>query len=1699
MQFTGTGCKTKFNMNNQSQFPGYVLSSKGLPITALNFTPSADNSYIGVYAQYSNNPAWTPLGIELPYQPTLQQVRDVNRNIMLNSGSYENAHFYLRSAEGNNVTTAFYTNEDGGAIQSGDTDSFTALNLQPLGGLLTYGGNEVATKSWVSTQGFLTSIAGTANRITVSGNTINIAANYAGQNTITTLGTVTTGTWNGATIDVSRGGTGQTSIGTDGQTLRSNGTTWAMADALTFGGVIPASANLNTYQTTGIYVQDTNANAASGTNYPVGLAGKLEVVRYISFVWQTYHQYPGSGDRSIYKREYYAGTWSAWVKVSDSNNISTLAIQNQNTSAQTANFWISGNGKIDTNLSVAGTASVGVANPTTFNASATLFPGLTPKAEIMTGSASSVAYNEGLVIRHAYHDSTVADRNVGVIFKLSTEASAGESAKAAAIMLGSSSTFANNPNLKFYIGNSAAPVFQLQNDGTALFNSLVATGAGYVKVSSTGVLSRSNTIPLSDITGYSTPTLQQVLTAGNSASTSISLTGGSNGTSLYLDAAAANYTIRGSNTTGWARGLIFYDNAGTTILNQIGLNASLSTMTYGYFGLAYNNAILKWTNNSVGIGFPSTNTPSKTLHVLNSSTTESTISRFESFDGYVDMRNAGFSGSVMTPMIFGKGAYQSAYGLMIRGSGLSGYSAAAVHISGTNATNDGAVTSGNILAVNNYTTNLLAMDYLGALTMPSYGGLQGTSMVTTNNNGTFSRKVVRTASTNNAATANVYGKIATITLPTQYNDANIVIDASISGAGIATQGNSKVLIRAKQQAAFGNDPLIEMIQLNHNATTPTSYYQFWYVIVQNTPTTIVDIYVKIIGTYVGVECNIWDYNNPAIQYYNQATLAASITGTGTPVQFIQNNYSTQEWTTSNFIKQNGNSYGAPIVIGTNDNNAVYVKVNNVQVVSIDQNGLLGGAGIKNYATGNNALISTLATGTFISRNIADGNTTLTVNQANSSSTGDIVNFQRNGSTFAKVTNAGYIQAFRLGANTTGANPSYLLDINAGTAATAQTLASFAQNTGSVTIGNGTGNASQFYPILTASNFGRSDVGFHIQAQGSNGYTTAAFALVAKNSGGNGAVTSGNLFQLLNNATAVMSIDYLGNTTHVGQLYVKAPAATPGQYAIHTELGTGGNGNLLFYKNSSGDTSISTWGVWNTANTRWEYQATTTVGLTRMEFKIDGSIRFYNTPSASVTSGNAVTYNNPLTIGGNGTLTLSSMAGTGTRIVTADSSGNLSSLSALTASNGGTGATSLTGVIIGNGTSAMTAVTGTANQLLRRNAANTGYEFFTANYLTTTPTLQDVATAGNSFNGDILLGIAGSELYVGSTAIGDGNTRLGRSTLTTLTNGNWNTAIGSEALKNLSTGVNNTAVGEIALLNLMSGSSNTAVGDSAGLGVTGGDNNIYFGLAAGVVQNGNRARGNINTFIGRNAGRYDIAGTTTLGSYNIALGLSAGQNKTDASNQLFIGNYDATLFPQHIIEGVMGTSQALTFNADVTISTLAGSGARMVVADASGALSTQTIGSMVSQWIDNTVTSYNYLSANDPYLGGGKGIYSNGGYASNYQELVAQYGSIDDNVEFAYRINTTNSDWTLYLPDPSLFPSRVINITNFSTDTNSGIIFDGSYLPMNTDNGLAIDYLSSVKGDPSLPQWIQIMSIYTTVSGTTAYYWMVTKAGRKTGF
>lgn len=105
--------------------------------------------------------------------------------------------------------------------------------------------------SWVSlNDDGVQSVSGTANRITVGGTAtdpiIDISSSYVGQASITTLGTVTTGTWNADIINPTYGGTGVN----NGSSTITVGADFEMSGAYTFTGTL-TGATAVTFPTSG--------------------------------------------------------------------------------------------------------------------------------------------------------------------------------------------------------------------------------------------------------------------------------------------------------------------------------------------------------------------------------------------------------------------------------------------------------------------------------------------------------------------------------------------------------------------------------------------------------------------------------------------------------------------------------------------------------------------------------------------------------------------------------------------------------------------------------------------------------------------------------------------------------------------------------------------------------------------------------------------------------------------------------------------------------------------------------------------------------------------------------------------------------------------------------------------------------------------------------------------------------------------------------------------------------------------------------------------------------------------------------------------------------------------------------------------------------------------------------------------------------
>lgn len=77
--------------------------------------------------------------------------------------------------------------------------------------------------------------------------------------------------------------------------------------------------DLNTYTTAGDFSQSQNADAVSGTNYPVAVAGLLEVRVFSTFIFQTYTGYQVSNRK--FWRAKYSTNWSAWQEMADAADV----------------------------------------------------------------------------------------------------------------------------------------------------------------------------------------------------------------------------------------------------------------------------------------------------------------------------------------------------------------------------------------------------------------------------------------------------------------------------------------------------------------------------------------------------------------------------------------------------------------------------------------------------------------------------------------------------------------------------------------------------------------------------------------------------------------------------------------------------------------------------------------------------------------------------------------------------------------------------------------------------------------------------------------------------------------------------------------------------------------------------------------------------------------------------------------------------------------------------------------------------------------------------------------------------------------------------------------------------------------------------------------------------------------------------------
>lgn len=114
------------------------------------------------------------------------------------------------------------TNADNGFVLS--TDNPVTVDVTAQTWVQFSGAGQITAGAGLTKTGNTLNVGGTADRITVGTDAVDIASTYAGQTSITTLGTISAGTWQASVVGLAYGGTGANlSAAADGAIFKKSG------------------------------------------------------------------------------------------------------------------------------------------------------------------------------------------------------------------------------------------------------------------------------------------------------------------------------------------------------------------------------------------------------------------------------------------------------------------------------------------------------------------------------------------------------------------------------------------------------------------------------------------------------------------------------------------------------------------------------------------------------------------------------------------------------------------------------------------------------------------------------------------------------------------------------------------------------------------------------------------------------------------------------------------------------------------------------------------------------------------------------------------------------------------------------------------------------------------------------------------------------------------------------------------------------------------------------------------------------------------------------------------------------------------------------------------------------------------------------------------------------------------------------------
>ena len=250
--------KIKFKQLESSTNTGSIIATNSSNIPAIvEATPGAD--FIWFYDDTDGSTKNLTVGTNL-------SITGTTLNASAGAGGYVTIQ-----EEGSDLAAQSKLNFVGAGFTAADDAGNSRTNVTldaTLNALAAYNTNGILTQTAADTFTGRT-ITGTASRLSVtngngvSGNpTLDIDAAYVGQATITTLGTVSTGTWNATTIAANKGGTGQTSYAI-GDLLTANTTSTLSKIAAVASGSVLKSAGTSTIPVWGTLASTDLSNSSS--------------------------------------------------------------------------------------------------------------------------------------------------------------------------------------------------------------------------------------------------------------------------------------------------------------------------------------------------------------------------------------------------------------------------------------------------------------------------------------------------------------------------------------------------------------------------------------------------------------------------------------------------------------------------------------------------------------------------------------------------------------------------------------------------------------------------------------------------------------------------------------------------------------------------------------------------------------------------------------------------------------------------------------------------------------------------------------------------------------------------------------------------------------------------------------------------------------------------------------------------------------------------------------------------------------------------------------------------------------------------------------------------------------------------------------------------------------------------------------------